>query len=232
MLEATRLDRDARLWYARRRRPATAARELPRAMHHALGGPSMTRFEAIAATVALAVALAIQPGFARVSVKVEYDKVFDFAAVRTWGWNPHGPGEVKMARTQEDDPEAMRARAEPVILDAVAAAMTRRGLRQAAAGADLNVTYYLLLSTTMTAQTLGQFLPAVTDWGLPPFAPATQSLEVLDHGSLVLDLSDKGAVVWRGVAQAKIKIDAAANRRESLLREAVRDILAKYPPRR
>ena len=42
-------------------------------------------------------------------------------------------------------------------------------------------------------------------WGLPLFPQATQSLKVLNQGALVLDLSAKGAVVWRGVAQAQIK---------------------------
>ena len=45
---------------------------------------------------------------ARVKVNVEFDKTFNFKAVRTWGWDPAGPGAVKMARTQDDDPEAMK----------------------------------------------------------------------------------------------------------------------------
>ena len=47
-----------------------------------------------------------------------------------------------------------------MILDAVATEMTRRGLKQAASAPDLTVTYFLLLSTNMSTQTMGQFLPA------------------------------------------------------------------------
>ena len=83
----------------------------------------------------------------------------------------------------------------------------------------------------MSTQTVGQFLPATSAWGLPPFAPATQSLKVMNQGSLVLDLSAKGVVVWRGVAQAKIAFDADDKKREALLREAVRDLLKRYPPK-
>ena len=83
----------------------------------------------------------------------------------------------------------------------------------------------------MSAQTMGQFLPATTAWGLPPFEQATQSLKMMNQGSLVLDLSAKDVVVWRGVAQAKIKIDADDKKREALLREAVRDLLRRYPPK-
>ena len=47
----------------------------------------------------------------------------------------------------------------------------------------------------------------------------------------MLDLSANGQVVWRGVAQAKIKMDADEQRRTSLLRESVRDLLQRYPPK-
>jgi hypothetical protein len=165
-----------------------------------------------------------------VDVKINFAKEFDFKGVRTWGWDPQGRGDVKMARTQEDDPERMRQRAEPVIAEAVATEMGRRGLQLATAAPDVVVKYYLLLSTGTSAQEVGQFLPAVTQWGVPPFAPATQSLEIMNQGSLVLDLSVKDTVVWRGVAQAKIQTDADDKRRTALLREAVRDLLKRFPP--
>jgi hypothetical protein len=135
-----------------------------------------------------------------------------------------------MARTQEDDPEAMRKIAEPVIMSAVASEMTKRGMKQAP-DAPLVVTYYLLLSINQSAQTVGQFLPAVTQWGVPPYAPATQSLELMNYGSLVLDMSAKDAIVWRGVANAKIKFEVDESKREELIREAVRDLLRKFPPK-
>jgi len=178
-----------------------------------------------------AIAVTLQVTVEGVDVRVEHDKAFDFKAVRTWAWNPEGPGDVKMARTQDDDPEAMKRKVEPTLLDAVATETTRRGLQQAASEPDLILTYYLLLGTNMTAQTMGQFLPATTAWGLPPFAQATQSLKVMNQGSLVLDLSARGVVVWRGVAQAKIEIGAEDKKREALLREGVRDLLRRYPPK-
>jgi hypothetical protein len=135
-----------------------------------------------------------------------------------------------MARTQEDDPEAMRKIAEPLIMSAVSNEMARRGLKQAA-GASLVVTYYLLLSTSTSAQTIGQFLPAVTQWGVPPYNAATQSLEMMNHGSLVLDMTAKDVIVWRGVADAKIKRETENPKREELIREAVRDLLKKFPPK-
>ncbi len=87
------------------------------------------------------------------------------------------------------------------------------------------VNYYLLLTTNQTTQSIGQFLPATMSWGLPLIPQATQSLKVLNQGSLVIDLTAKGNVVWRGVAQAEIKIGSDLKKREAKLREGVRDML-------
>ena len=54
-------------------------------------------------------------------------------------------------------------------------------------------------------------------------------MKVMNQGSLVLDLSAKGVVVWRGVAQAKVAFEADDKKREALLREAVRDLLRALP---
>jgi hypothetical protein len=174
------------------------------------------------------IALAVQTVIA-VEVKVGFEKTFDFGRAQTWGWNPKGSGHVRMARSAEDDPADITKAAEPVIMSAVMTAMEQRGLQFRADTPDLFVTYYLLLTIGTSAQEMGQFLPAVTSWGLPPFAPATQSLEMMNQGSLVLDVGDAQKVVWRGVARSKIKFGETAERREALLREAVRDLLKKFP---
>lgn len=166
---------------------------------------------------------------AAVDVQVDVDKTFDFAGVRTWSWNPDGAGHVRMARTQLDDPEAVQRQAEPLIMTAVAEELDKRGVQHTTGVADVTVTYFLLLSTNLSAQTVGQFVPSTTEWALPPLTRGTQSLKLMNRGSLVLDASAKGTVVWRGVADANIKVHAEAKQREALLREAVRDLLRRFP---
>lgn len=191
----------------------------------------MTRFTSANGRLLVGIVLLwIAPSVLAIDVKIDHDKRFDFKSAQTWTWSAK-PGDVKMARTQDDDPEAMRKIAEPVIMSAVASELTRRGLKQAP-DAPLAVTYYLLLSIDASSQTLGQFLPAVTQWGVPPYAPATQSLEMMNHGSLVLDMTAKDVIVWRGVANAKIKRETETPKREELIREAVRDLLKNFPPKK
>ena len=169
-----------------------------------------------------------------VDVRTAHEKTFDFKSLKTWGWNPAGSGHVKMARTKDDDSEGMQKRVDPLIRKAMTEEMTKRGLKEVTANPDLTVTYYLLLTVNVETQQFGQFLPTAVVWDLPLFPPATQSFKVLNRGSLVLDFAAKNAkdgIVWRGVAEAQLEPDATSQKRESKLKEAVRDLVRKYPPR-
>jgi len=166
-----------------------------------------------------------------VDVRTAHDLAFDFKPMRTWGWNPTSAGEVKMVRSKDDDSEGMKKKVDPLIRDAVSMEMTKRGLKEVASNPDLTVTYYLLLTTNVETQQFGQFVPTAVVWEVPLFATGTQSIKVLNKGSLVLDLAAKNAIVWRGVAEAQLEPDASSKKRESRLRDAVRDLLKRYPPK-
>jgi len=192
------------------------------------GDMRSTRFRLAAALVASLTFLAV-PVLAKVDIKVAFDKTFNFKEAKTWSWSEE-PGHLMMARTQDDKPDAVRARLEPIVIDAVEQAMTQRGLQKASSYKPaLVMTYYVLLSTNMTAQTMGQFLPATVNWGLPLFPPATQSLKYMHAGSLVLDLSANGTVIWRGLADTKIAPDTTDANREAIVRQAVRELIKKLP---
>jgi hypothetical protein len=183
--------------------------------------------------VAVAGVLGSYVALEAVDTQVDYDKAFDFKPVKTWAWDRAEPGSVKMARTQYDNPEAMQKKVDPWIRDEMTKAMARQGLTEATGSfaPDVTVKYFVLLTLNVETQTVGQFLPAVAMWGLPPFAPATQSVKILNRGSLVLDFSAKGAVVWRGVAQAEIAPDAGDKKREDRVREGIRDLVKRFPPK-
>jgi len=179
---------------------------------------------AVSATLAAATPIA-----ARADVKVAFDKAYDFSRIKTWAWSSEF-GQIKMARTQDDDPAFMKKLVEPMIIDAVTKEAGKK-LTEAPSSPDVTFTYYLLLTVGQSAQTIGQFLPGTVNWGLPLFPPATQSLKVLNAGTLVLDAAANGTVIWRGAAQAEIKPDTSAEKKESILRGAVRDMLRQFPPK-
>jgi hypothetical protein len=187
----------------------------------------------IATLAAAGIVLSTPVVLARVDVKVQFDEKFDFKQVSTWSWQAGDKGQVLMARSADDDAKASQALAEPFIVDAVAKEMVNRKMKPAASAAEADVTafYYLLLTTTMNAQEMGQFFSANVHWRLPNFPAATQSLEMMNAGTLVLDLSAKGNLVWRAAASAKIPFEIDTKKREALVREAVRDMLRRFPPR-
>ena len=106
-------------------------------------------------------------------------------------------------------PEPLKAQWEPVILSSIEQTLASRGFTKAPIGtADLKVYYYVLIGAGTTAQTMGQFLPAVPQWGIPPFDAGTSALEVYPQGTLIVDLSSPAAqtMVWRGSAQTRNRL--------------------------
>jgi hypothetical protein len=192
---------------------------------------SLLRSALTALVIAAGISFSAQPGVADVKVNVNFEKTFDFKQARTWTWNPDGAGQVIVGRTKDDDPERVKQRAEPIIFDEVSKQLPGRGLKPATGTPDLTLTYYLLLTVGTSSQTLGQFLPSVAQWGLPPFPASTTSLEMIEQGSLVIDMSAGTRLVWRGIGEAKIKLEFDQKKREALLREGIRDLLRRFPPR-
>jgi hypothetical protein len=170
---------------------------------------------------------------AKVQVKSDQDKQFDFKSVRTWGWDVEEAGDVKMARAADDDPAPIKKRYGPTIVDAISNELRERGLTPAAPAAtpDLRFHYYLLVTVGFDAQIMGQFLPATPVWGLPPFAPSTSALSIIQQGSLVLDAVSPavGQVVWRCIAQTEIEAERTPEQRDKRLREVVRELVKRLP---
>ena len=170
---------------------------------------------------------------AKIKVKAEPDPTYDFSTVRTWAWDAEG--DVIMARTPTDDPVALKARLDPLIRKYVAAEMAKRGLAVATgAPPDVHLHYYVLVTVASSGQEMGQFLPAVPYWGLPPFAPATQSLNIVTRGSLVLDAMQPGLVgdrkvVWRGIAESTVEEGTTDAKREERIREASAELVKRFP---
>jgi Domain of unknown function (DUF4136) len=185
---------------------------------------------AAAAALAAAVFLLVSTAQAKTDIKVDYDKKFSFATLRTWSWHPEGRGDVRIAVSSEDDPKAIAARVDPVIIPAVERELTARGFTSAAA-ADFYVHYYVLATLKQEAQYAGQFLPSVPEWGIPPFTASTTSLSMYPVGTLVIDVTSPpgGPIVWRGAAQRTINIERPDDERRKVLEQAIRDLIRRIP---
>jgi hypothetical protein len=189
-----------------------------------------------ASAVALAAALWIAGAeAAKVKIRTEHDKAFNFAAAKTYAWHPDGAGDVKILIADAGDPKALLARFDPVVRPAVEAELARRNLVKATSGQpDLHINYYVLFSAGTSAQTTGQFLPPMVEWGLPPFMASTSSFQVFEQGSLILDMSSpvSKSVVWRGAAATEVDRTRTRDQQDTRIRDAIKDMLKKFPPKK
>jgi hypothetical protein len=194
------------------------------------------------ATVVVALALVVIAGTrgglvtaADTDITIEYDKTFSFAGLNTWAWHPDGAGDVRLALTPDDDPKRVAARIEPVILPATEKTLaTRKLTRVAADRAQLLLHYYALLTLKDFAQVHGQFLPAVPEWGIPPFAPSTSAVGVYPVGTIVMDITVPGrdTIVWRGAARREVNFETSDAKRRDVIERAVRDLFKSFPPKK
>jgi hypothetical protein len=185
-----------------------------------------------AAVLALWLCAAVAIFAAKIKTQTQFDPEFDFKTLKTWAWTPAGTGDVLIARSPDDDPKPIKARVDPVITAAVAKELGLAGFTQATGGTpDMAVHYYLLVTVGSSSQLMGQFLPNLPAWGVPPFMTATQSLEMITRGSIVLDLNATKIdhVVWRGVAQTDIDQAQSDAKRDAIIHDAAHELVKRIP---
>ena len=188
----------------------------------------------LVALLGIGMAVAVLAAAPKIKVTAEPDPTFDFATVRTWAWDADA-GDVIMARTPTDDPAALKARVDPLLRKFVAAAMAKKGLADAAGGEPaVQLRYYVLVTVNSSGQTMGQFLPSVAFWGLPPFSAQATSLEIVTKGAVVLDALLPGTVgqrkvIWRGIAQSTLDETAKDSEREARLKYAADELVKRFP---
>ena len=184
--------------------------------------------------VLLSISLVAVVEAAKIKIEAQPDPTFDFSTVHTWAWDAE-PGDVIMARTAEDDPAPVKKRVDPLIRKFVETEMAKKGLTLATSSTpDVQLHYYVLVTVNASGQHMGQFLPAIAYWGLPPFAPVATSLKIVTRGSLVLDAmlpgkTDERRVVWRGIAQSTVGDADSDAVREARIQGASQELVKRFP---
>ena len=159
-------------------------------------------------------------------VRYNFDKNSDFSKFRTYTWVP-----------LQNDPKIDRLRGEQ-IKAAVDAEIAKKGLVKTEADtADLYIGYQAAIEKET------QFTSYKTDWGLGPGwsggnlhgavgGVTTGQMSTIYTGQLALDMYDRKNhwLVWRGVANKTIDIDASQTKQQKNLERAVVTLLKNYPP--
>lgn len=170
---------------------------------------------------------------AKVKVRTQHDEAYDFTGKQTYAWHPDGTGEVKLLQNSYEKPDVLKAKFDPIIMQAMDVELGKRGFTKATSGVpDFYLYYYLLIGPNSSSQFQGQFIGAVPSWGLPDFMMSTTALRFFEQGTLVVDVSAAAlkATVWRGVAEAEIDRDNRPEERIKRIQGAVAEMVKKFPP--
>jgi Domain of unknown function (DUF4136) len=168
----------------------------------------------------------------KVKIRTQEDKTFSFKSLRTWDWHADGAGEVKlMTQMDMERSKEWHAALDPIITAAVEKEMSARGFERKPGGADFIVNYYVLTVPGTASNEMGQFLPSVAEYGLPPIPRTTTMLRAFERGSLVLDVTSPSlkSVVWRGIAETEVDRDLTDAARKTRIEKAIQDIVKKIP---
>ena len=162
---------------------------------------------------------------------VDYDQSFPFAEYKTYRWydDDHNSRESQYRRYNSSD-QRVRNTADQELM--------QRGLRQGARGqADFWVNYHVTKRQTqkisgqeqgmhggVAAGTYGRSVSVGYSSG--------QSVKTYEDGTAMFDVIDikTGRIVWRGVAEGRLKNNMSKADRERLTITVVHELLKKFPP--
>ena len=178
----------------------------------------------------VALALALVLGLASCSglkVSDDYDPAADFALYGSYAWLPR-PDPTESAPGRIDD-GLLRQRIERAVDESLSAKGMRRV--EAAGDATLLVTSHISVEQKLRVNTTN-YGYGYGRWGYYGGGYTDTTVDQYEEGTLILDFIDAKTkqLVWRGMAQSRLKEMATPEEREARVREAVAAILEKYPP--
>lgn len=171
-------------------------------------------------SLALAALALLPAGCSGIRVNTDHLEGQDFSKLKTWTW------------LHAVQPAAGDARIDNTIFDtrvreAVEAELPARGFTKVAEGADFRVAYHAAIQQKLDVVTTTS---GYRSWDRTVY---DRSVIAYDEGTLVLDvIVGEGDLVWRGTATATIDPDATTEERDRRIREAVKLMLAEFPPGR
>lgn len=174
------------------------------------------------------VALALTAAAACSSVRVttDYDPEVDFSGVGTYAWLDERSG-------VEGDRADVTSLLDRRIRRAVGDELRGKGIAPVARDeAQLLVSYHLGVEKKLDINTIHTGYGYGRDWyGAGGTSHTTVS--EYEEGTLLIDFIDPSSkqLVWRGSGQARVRQSTSPKEREELVRKAVAEILASFPPK-
>lgn len=164
---------------------------------------------------------------ATMTIETEHEPGTDFSALKTYAWMPRPPRDTIASRFDE-------ASVEKRVREAVDAGLAAKGYRKTGADADFLLAYHAALATKMSSRTIRERYGYTGGFGASAGRTQAQAhLYEYDEGSLLLDVVEAQTrrLLWRGSVRTKIDSQASRERNAAKVDEAVRLLLARFPPK-
>lgn len=166
--------------------------------------------------LSIAALVVLMFGCATTSVNYDYDKEYDFSALKAYEWMPM-PQNVRV-----DEFWIKR------VTSALSRELNAKGIKQAPDNPDFLIALHGSRESKVH----------VTDWGYSygPFGRHIGGSRVDVHqyeqGTLIVDFVEAKTkqMVWRGIASRALEPDLSPQEKERLINEAVIDMMKKFPP--
>ena len=160
-------------------------------------------------TTVLILAL-IAPALAQ-EVNTDYDKKFDFSAVKTYAWREGHPVQNPLVHQR--------------ILDAIDSQLAAKGLQKVESSPDVFIDYSGSTKEEMQ----------INEWGYSGWRwSGSRNVDIRNIliGMMVVDMSEAGEnkLVWRGVASDTVSDDPEKN--EKKINKAAKKMFEKFPPKK
>lgn len=189
----------------------------------------MTRFAVTAALMASLIA-----GCSTMEVQVDFDPDEKFSGLRTYGWIPATRKPTGDPRI--DDNTILEKR----IRRAVEGELNAKGFQKSPESPDFWLAYHVTLDKRQSVTTLNNSYAYGPGWGWDygyrPYASRVRPETFVyqyEEGTLLLDVVDPDGrdLMWRGSATDEVNFSATPAAKEKQINEAVRRMLASFPPK-
>jgi len=167
----------------------------------------------------------------KVSSDYDPDAMSKAREYQTYAWLPKEGDIIVEGTRTSNDIVAKRVK------ESVDAQLAEQGYRQAEDGqADFLVGYHVGLAGKIDASFVNTYYGYGVGGWYGPWVGGVYSNTYVDEyteGTLIIDVVDAEAnqLVWRGTAQAEVSERTSPKERRERIAEAVRRILAKFPPK-
>jgi hypothetical protein len=172
----------------------------------------------------LGVVLPLLTACSTITVQSDHDPAADFARLRSYGW-------LQKPSDAPRDPRISNDLLDSRVHSAVNDELHSKGYTEAE-NPDFRVTYHVMVSNKLDVQSF----PTSYGYGLGRVGVAASDVRVSEYevGTLLLDVVDGSTneLVWRGSAQARIDPNRTPQERTKLIRDAVHQMLKRFPPER